>query len=317
MASPISVARAASTPGSSTANSSPPSRAITPPAGRAVWMRGPIRHSSVSPAWWPSVSLISLKRSRSISSTAPVAMRFLPCSTRRSMIDVNCSRLGRSVRPSCSAWCSFSDDSRALRYTAITGRISTGRSHTLRSTATTTIGASASRTTSETSSPTTVSRRLVASGAEPLTVRIPAMTTLLARKYTAPAATMARLQRQLNSTPEAIASSPRIWQKTMPASAHGSVCCATLNSPLIQPRRLTQIADDRGDRLGDDRWTRSEHRQDGEDERRRRDDGLDAATAGDGDRVGFEDADQNGQQDQLAANHPVDAPDRAAPGRAG
>ena len=56
-----------STPGSS------------PSAGRS---RGPICCSSLSPTWWPRVSLISLKRSRSSSiSAAPGAVRSRPAST--------------------------------------------------------------------------------------------------------------------------------------------------------------------------------------------------------------------------------------------
>ena len=69
--------------------------------------RLPISTSSASPAWWPSESLTSLKRSRSIIATAT-----WPPS--RSAIAIACSirsrnsvRLGRPVRPSWSAWCSL------------------------------------------------------------------------------------------------------------------------------------------------------------------------------------------------------------------
>ena len=53
-----------------TANSSPPSRATWSPARSAVRIRGPSWASTRSPAWWPSVSLSSLKWSRSITSSA-------------------------------------------------------------------------------------------------------------------------------------------------------------------------------------------------------------------------------------------------------
>ena len=59
----------------STANSSPPSRATESPARSVSVRRAPTVHSSRSPLWWPSVSLISLKRSRSIISTASCASR--------------------------------------------------------------------------------------------------------------------------------------------------------------------------------------------------------------------------------------------------
>ena len=56
--------------GSSTANSSPPTRATRSAPGTAASRRGPISRSRRSPAAWPSVSLSSLKWSRSISSSA-------------------------------------------------------------------------------------------------------------------------------------------------------------------------------------------------------------------------------------------------------
>ena len=55
--------------GSSTANSSPPSRATVSLERRTALIRGPIWRSSSSPWWWPSVSLTSLNRSRSSSIT--------------------------------------------------------------------------------------------------------------------------------------------------------------------------------------------------------------------------------------------------------
>ena len=56
--------------GNSTANSSPPSRATVSPPAEALVRRRPTCCSNPSPDRWPSVSLISLKRSRSISSRA-------------------------------------------------------------------------------------------------------------------------------------------------------------------------------------------------------------------------------------------------------
>src|SRR5664280_346318 len=58
--------------GSSTANSSPPRRATASTSRNTAVSRGPTWVSSRSPQWWPKVSLISLNRSRSISSRAAV-----------------------------------------------------------------------------------------------------------------------------------------------------------------------------------------------------------------------------------------------------
>src|SRR5919199_9407 len=69
-------AAASATFGSSTANSSPPSRATLSLSRSSVRSRGPTPCSTTSPLWCPSVSLISLNRSRSMSSTAaPAAQR--------------------------------------------------------------------------------------------------------------------------------------------------------------------------------------------------------------------------------------------------
>ncbi len=56
--------------GSRTTNSSPPKRAIVSTERRTARSRGPICASRASPTEWPNVSLTSLNRSRSISSTA-------------------------------------------------------------------------------------------------------------------------------------------------------------------------------------------------------------------------------------------------------
>ena len=61
--------------GSRTANSSPPTRATSSASGAQASSRGPISRRSRSPAWWPSVSLSSLKWSRSISSSASLVLR--------------------------------------------------------------------------------------------------------------------------------------------------------------------------------------------------------------------------------------------------
>jgi len=62
-------ASADSRSGSTTANSSPPSRATVSPARRQCCMRVPIARSSSSPEPWPSVSFTRLKRSRSTKSS--------------------------------------------------------------------------------------------------------------------------------------------------------------------------------------------------------------------------------------------------------
>ena len=61
------------TPGSSTANSSPPRRAAVSWSRRQARIRSAAPASSASPAEWPSESLTILKRSRSIRSTAAPA----------------------------------------------------------------------------------------------------------------------------------------------------------------------------------------------------------------------------------------------------
>ena len=61
---------AESAKGSSTANSSPPSRAASAPRGNAARSRSAIFNSSLSPARWPRVSLTERKRSRSMRTSA-------------------------------------------------------------------------------------------------------------------------------------------------------------------------------------------------------------------------------------------------------
>jgi hypothetical protein len=63
-----STSKAASRPGISSANSSPPRRTSTSPVVMVVRRRAPTVHSTSSPIAWPSESLTSLNRSRSMSS---------------------------------------------------------------------------------------------------------------------------------------------------------------------------------------------------------------------------------------------------------
>ena len=96
-----------------TQNSSPPKRATVSPGRSASDRRPASMHRSSLPAWWPSESLTSLKRSRSRNSTATDVLRraaWLSASVRRSMKSV---RFGRPVSGSCSAWrCISSSDRR-------------------------------------------------------------------------------------------------------------------------------------------------------------------------------------------------------------
>ena len=86
--------------------------------------RDAIRCSSRSPLWWPSVSFTSLKRSRSISITAPACLR------RPAPLSVDCTRpvnivrLGSPVSPSESACSSFSAAWRRSRCEAIVTTVS-------------------------------------------------------------------------------------------------------------------------------------------------------------------------------------------------
>ena len=59
-------------PGIRTANSSPPSRATVSSSRSCSPIRRATSSRTASPAWWPRVSLMSLKRSRSMTSTAVV-----------------------------------------------------------------------------------------------------------------------------------------------------------------------------------------------------------------------------------------------------
>ena len=74
-AAPAVLAEASSPGWRMTANSSPPRRASVSSSRRSSLRRGPIWRSTSSPAWWPSVSLSSLKPSRSIRSSASSSSR--------------------------------------------------------------------------------------------------------------------------------------------------------------------------------------------------------------------------------------------------
>src|ERR1700738_3586772 len=102
MACAIRVASRAFAPGSRIANSSPPSRAIRCSASIGLRRRAPIWRSSASPTWCPELSLTSLKLSMSSNSKTALALVAIAfwISSR------NMRRLGRSVSPSWSAWCS-------------------------------------------------------------------------------------------------------------------------------------------------------------------------------------------------------------------
>ena len=92
-----------------TPNSSPPKRATTSPGRRWARRRGATARSRASPAWWPRLSLISLKWSRSrkrIPIGEPEAVARFSESLRAS---TKLSRFGRPVRESWrtrwrSAW---------------------------------------------------------------------------------------------------------------------------------------------------------------------------------------------------------------------
>ena len=91
--------------GESTPNSSPPIRATVSLARTVSRNRSATSCSSTSPAWWPSVSLISLKRSRSSTMIASDELERSAASTACSIRSLSSVRFGRSVRSSCSAWC--------------------------------------------------------------------------------------------------------------------------------------------------------------------------------------------------------------------
>ena len=104
----------ASSPGwRMTANSSPPSRASVSSSRSSSFSRGPIWRSTSSPAWWPSVSLSSLKPSRSINSSAS-SLPFAPLdSIAACSVSTRWRRLPRPVRSSVIA-CSCESRRRSI-----------------------------------------------------------------------------------------------------------------------------------------------------------------------------------------------------------
>ena len=110
-ASPMrSAARDASASSSSSSrrmvNSSPPRRATVSPARTHDFRRSATSTSKASPAWWPRLSLITLKLSRSRNSTATRCFRRSACATARWSRSRKRVRLGNPVSESWSAWCS-------------------------------------------------------------------------------------------------------------------------------------------------------------------------------------------------------------------
>ncbi len=126
--------------GSSTPNSSPPRRATVSCSPSDCSSRCATSSSRRSPAWWPSVSLISLKWSRSISITAEATSARRPAVIACSMRSRNSVRLGRPVSASCSDWCSLAIAARPPRWTARNGSSSSSSAGRLNSAASTTIG---------------------------------------------------------------------------------------------------------------------------------------------------------------------------------
>ncbi|MCY1222497.1 hypothetical protein D9M72_345920 [compost metagenome] len=96
---------ASPTAGRITVNSSPASRATVSDARTDAAMRRAASSSNRSPWSWPRVSFTSLKRSRSMNSSASTSCvpreRSISCRSRSK----NRRRLGRSVSASKFAWC--------------------------------------------------------------------------------------------------------------------------------------------------------------------------------------------------------------------
>ena len=111
-------------PSMTTTNSSPPRRATVSRRRTAPFRRTATSWSSLSPVEWPMESLMSLKRSRSMSSTAISSPSRRADSTERSRRSCSSRRLGRPVRASWKAWwrsCS------SARFCSVTS----SRAHTL------------------------------------------------------------------------------------------------------------------------------------------------------------------------------------------
>ena len=91
------------TPPSTTTNSSPPRRLTVSPSRTPSASRRATDRSRPSPMWWPSESLICLKRSRSMNSTATRCCVRRACCTASRNRSMHRLRLGSSVSTSCSA----------------------------------------------------------------------------------------------------------------------------------------------------------------------------------------------------------------------
>jgi len=134
----VTTASSAVVPGSTTANSSPPSRAGTSSGRRAAVSRCPSTRSRWSPAWCPSVSLTSLNRSRSNSRSAtgePSVRSRTSCAR-----SASCERFGRPVSASVRASRSRCSETAATLYTASRAGSSSGTKPAPRSMASTTSG---------------------------------------------------------------------------------------------------------------------------------------------------------------------------------
>ena len=126
--------------GSSTPNSSPPRRATVSLSPSDCSRRRATSSSRRSPAWWPSVSLISLKWSRSISITAEATSARRPEAIACSILSRKSVRLGSPVSASCSDWCSLAIAARPPRWTARNGSSSSSSAGSENSAASTTTG---------------------------------------------------------------------------------------------------------------------------------------------------------------------------------
>ncbi|VTQ30710.1 Uncharacterised protein [Pseudomonas aeruginosa] len=125
----LSAMRRASAPDASgasrTANSSPPRRATRSLSRNCPRMRMAMLTSTVSPAAWPRRSLISLKRSLSMNSTANCSRCSLASRSARLRRPSKKARLGRLVRLSWWAWCAseaFSSCRRACQDSSSSSR---------------------------------------------------------------------------------------------------------------------------------------------------------------------------------------------------
>ena len=96
--------------------------------------------SSTSPRWWPSVSLTSLKWSRSMIITAAPPWRRSAARTACWTRSRNSTRFGRPVSASWSDWCSLAIAWRPPRWIASSGRNSSGSTASEKSAAMTSTG---------------------------------------------------------------------------------------------------------------------------------------------------------------------------------